>query len=428
MNSAGALLNDDISVEVNGLWKIFGPDARQLLNSELRSAPKGTIHKETGCMVAIRNVSFVVNRGEFLIIMGAADSGKSTLIRCILRLIEPTTGEIIIKGENICNYKNKQLIQLRRNITGMIFKHAGLFHHHNVIENVAYGLKVKGIPGDERYTRAQEVINQVGLKGWENRFPGSLSESMQQRVGIARALANDPEILLMDDPFSGLDPLVRRQMQDELLDIQSKVNKTILFTTPDINEALKLGGHIAVIKDGELIQIGTPEEVITSPSHDYVRKFVQDTSPAKVVTASSIMEQPHVLLYEWQGPKAAMHILRTNNLNEAFLVNRTGELLGMLTVERLVKLFRRKGNSLTEALESEAFTCTANTIIEDLFPLVASTGYPIAVIDKHGKFLGEINASTILVSMIQEKEVETEPTESGKEQDKVTEEEIKSGD
>ncbi len=408
MRNNPGLNNDEACIEVCGLWKIFGDNAEQVFNSEMRSAPREEIHQQTGCVLALRDVSFTVNRGELFVIMGLSGSGKSTLIRCILRLIEPTAGKILIDGEDVCQYNGHQLMHLRRHITGMIFQHFGLFPHRNVIDNVSYGLKVRGVSKEERYARAREAIAKVGLEGWENYLPSALSGGMQQRVGIARALANDPEILLMDEPFSGLDPLIRRQMQDELLDIQGEVHKTILFVTHDLDEALKLGNRIAIMKDGEIIQIGTPEEVITAPSDAYVREFVQDASPVRVITASTIMEQPRFLLYEWQGPKAAMHLLRTKGLNEAFLVSRTGKLLGLITLERLIELFRRKGKSLKEALEPDLLTCTADTVMEDLFPLAASTLYPIAVVDENGKFLGEIHTSTILVSMIQEREIDSE--------------------
>jgi len=408
------LQNNEACIEVSELWKIFGHDAEQIMNSEICTADRSTVLEQTGCVVAIKNVSFTVHRGELFVIMGLSGSGKSTLIRCILRLVQPTAGKILVDGEDVCSFNNHQLIELRRHTTGMVFQHFGLFPHRTVTDNVAYGLKVRGVSKEERYAKAQEVIAKVGLKGWENHLPGALSGGMQQRVGIARALANDPEILLMDEPFSGLDPLIRRQMQDELLDIQSEVQKTILFVTHDLDEALKLGNRIAIMKDGEIIQIGTPEEVITSPSDAYVREFVQDASPAKVITASTIMEQPNYLLYEWQGPKAAMHLLRTKGLNEAFLVSRTGKLVGMVTLEHLIELFRRKGVSLKEALEPDLLTCTMDTVMEDLFPLAASTQYPIAVVDENGKFVGEIHTTTILVSMIQEKDTETEPEETEK--------------
>ena len=406
--------NGDICIEASGLWKIFGRNVEEILDSpEKRTATKDTLLKETDCVVAVRDVSFQVQRGELFVIMGLSGSGKSTLIRLVLRLIEPTAGKIFIDGEDVCTFDDKKLMHLRRHTTGMIFQYFGLFPHRNVIDNVSYGLKVKGVNKETRHARAREIIEKVGLKGWENYFPSALSGGMQQRVGIARALANDPEILLMDEPFSGLDPLIRRQMQDELLDIQEELHKTILFVTHDLDEALKLGDRIAIMKDGEIIQTGSPEEVIIAPGDAYVRAFVQDASPTKVVTAKAIMEQPNVLVYEWQGPKAAMHLLRTNHLDEAFVVSRTGKLLGLVTITRLIDLFRKKGKSLKEALELDLFTCTADTILEDLFPLAASSFYPIAVVDENDKFIGEISTSMILVSMIQEAEAETEEAEPG---------------
>jgi len=397
--------NGEVCIEVSGLWKVFGHNAEAIVNSEKGIGTKEAILEETGCVVAVRDISFQVHQGELFVIMGLSGSGKSTLIRCILRLIEPTAGKILINGEDVCSFNERQLMNLRRHTMGMIFQHFGLFPHRTVIDNVAYGLKVRGVGKAKRYARAQEVIELVGLKGWQNYLPGALSGGMQQRVGIARALANDPEILLMDEPFSGLDPLIRRQMQDELLDIQEKVQKTILFVTHDLHEALKLGNRIAIMRDGGIIQVGAPEEVITTPTDGYVREFVKDASPAKVLTAGHIMEQPNVLLYEWQGPKAAMHILRTSKLDNAFLVARTGKLLGLVTMEHLVELFRRKGNSLTEALEPDLPTCTVDTVVEDLLPLAASTEYPIPVVDEKEKFVGEVNTGAILVSMIQEKEI-----------------------
>ena len=397
--------NGEVCIEVSGLWKVFGPNAEEIINSEKRTATKEAILEETGCVVAVRDISFQVHQGELFVIMGLSGSGKSTLIRCILRLVEPTAGKILINGEDVCSFNERQLMNLRRHTTGMIFQHFGLFPHRSVIENVAYGLKVRGVGKAERYARAREVIEIVGLKGWQNYLPSALSGGMQQRVGIARALAIDPGILLMDEPFSGLDPLIRRQMQDELLDLQEKVQKTILFVTHDLHEALKLGNRIAIMRDGGIIQIGAPEEVITTPTDGYVREFVKDASPAKVLTAGHIMEQPNVLLYEWQGPKAAMHILRTSKLDNAFLVARTGKLLGLVTMEHLVELFRRKGISLTEALEPDLPTCTVDTVVEDLLPLAASTEYPIPVVDEKEKFVGEVNTGAILVSMIQEKEI-----------------------
>ncbi len=412
-NNAGSQ-NGEVCLEVEGLWKIFGPNAEQILNSEKRTATREAIQEETGCVVAVRDVSFNVHQGELFVIMGLSGSGKSTLIRCVLRLIEPTAGKIIINGEDICSYNKKKLIKLRRNTIGMIFQHFGLFPHRNVIDNVAYGLKVRGIAKEKRYARAREVIEQVGLKEWENYFPYALSGGMQQRVGIARALANDPDILLMDEPFSGLDPLIRRQMQDELVDMQAELHKPILFVTHDLDEALKLGSRIAIMRDGEIIQTGVPEDVVTTPINDYVREFVQDASPAKVLTAGSIMIAPDVIIYEWQGPKTALHLLRTAKKDYALLVTRAHRLLGLVTVKRLTGLIEKKSSAIKEAMEPDIPTCTPDMLMEDLFCLAVATEYPIPVIDDGGKLVGEVDNNTILGSMVQYREKENEETKPTK--------------
>jgi glycine betaine/proline transport system ATP-binding protein len=400
--------NGKVRIEVEGLWKIFGPNAEQILNSELRTATRETILEETGCVVAVRDVSFKVRQSELFVIMGLSGSGKSTLIRCILRLIEPTAGNIIINGEDICSYNDKQLIALRRNTLSMIFQHFGLFPHRSVIDNVAYGLKVRGLGKAERYAKAQQVIEKVGLKGWEDYYPDALSGGMQQRVGIARALANDPDILLMDEPFSGLDPLIRRQMQDELIELQEELQKTILFVTHDLDEALKLGNYISIMKDGEIIQSGIPEEVVTSPAGDYVRAFVQDASPAKVITAGSIMTEPEAIIYDWQGPKAALHLLKKAKSDYGFLVSKGRKYLGLATKTSLSKLVKDDVKSAREALEPDIATCTPDMLLEDLFALAVSTEYPIPVIDENGKLVGEIDNESILSSMVQYQDTEPE--------------------
>lgn len=402
-----------VCVEVRALWKVFGARAMEVVaNPELRHASKAEIRKRTGCVVGLRDVSFEVHRGEFFVLMGLSGSGKSTLIRCIIRLAEPTSGSVCINGEDIVQYDEHRLASMRRTTTGMVFQHFGLLPHRSVLDNVAYGLKVRGVPLEERYERARVYIEKVGLKGWEHYLPSALSGGMQQRVGIARALTGDPEILLLDEPFSGLDPLIRRQMQDELIELQAELKKTLLFVTHDLHEALKVGSRIAIMRDGEIIQVGTPEEVITNPSDAYVRQFVQDASPAKVLTARTVMEQPPILLYSWQGPKAALQILRDANLDSAFVVARNARLLGMVTVERLVQLIRRRGTYLREALDPDIITCGADAVVEDLVPLVASTRYPVAVIDEESRFLGEVYVSTIIASMIQQQVTDPDEAQS----------------
>jgi len=395
--------SDDVCIQVNNLWMVFGHEPKRILKPELKKASKAEILDKTGCVVAVRNVSCSINRNEFFVFMGLSGSGKSTLIRLLLRLISPTSGEIIINGDDICKYNKQQLMNLRRNTISMVFQNYGLFPHRSVIDNVAYGLKVKGISKDERYAKAQEAIETVRLKGWEDYYPPSLSGGMQQRVGLARALATDPDVLFMDEPFSGLDPLIRREMQDELIELQEKIHKTILFVTHDLDEALKLGDRISIMKDGRIIQTGTPEEVITTPSDDYVKEFVQDASPAKVLSAGSIMEKPSVLVYGWQGPKAASHLLKTAKVDNAFVVARDYTLLGRVTAKDLLKLIQAgTAGSMQEILETDLTTCTPDTLVEDLFSLAVSTDYHVPVIDEDGKLVGEVSNRTILSSMIQE--------------------------
>lgn len=399
----------EICVEVDGLWKIFGKKAREILNSDLRFKSKETILEKTGNVMAVKNVSFSVAKGEFFVIMGLSGSGKSTLIRMLLRLIDSTSGSIKVNGEDILKYNKKQLRDFRRHTTGMVFQYFGLFPHRTVLDNVAYGLKVSGVSKEERQTRAQEAIETVGLKGWEGYLPSALSGGMRQRVGIARALTINPEILLMDEPFSGLDPLIRREMQDELIELQDKVQKTIIFVTHDLHEALKLGDRIAIMRDGKIIQIGAPEDVITEPADDYVREFVQDASPAKVLTAGGIMDQPEALLYEWQGPKAALRTLSDIKEDYAFMVSRHRRLLvGLVTLKRLKAVIQNNGSFPEEAFEPDPPTTGPDIVLEDLFPIAAEADYPIAVVDEDGKFMGEIQISSIFENMIQNKEAVTD--------------------
>jgi len=396
-------VENETCLEVRSLWKIFGPKAENLLNSDVPLSSKKETMEKTGCVLAVRDISFAVNRGEFFVLMGLSGSGKSTVIRCLLRLIEPTKGSILIDGEDICSYDKAKLMHLRRHTTSMVFQYFGLFPHRTVIDNVAYGLKVRGIAKEERYAKAQEAIETVGLKGWEHQMPSALSGGMQQRVGIARALTTEPEILLMDEPFSGLDPLIRREMQDELIELQEKVQKTIIFVTHDLHEALKMGDRIAIMRDGEIIQIGAPEDVISEPEDDYVREFVQDASPAKVFTAGRIMNEPDALLYEWQGLKAALHVLSSAKEDYAFMVSRNRQFLGLVTLKRLKSLLQTHGASVKDALEPDPSITDPDIVLEDLFPIAAEADYPIAVVNDQGRFLGEVQISSIFENMIQDK-------------------------
>ena len=276
-------------IAASGVWKIFGANAEQVLDTHDRSKSRDEIQEETGHVVAVKDVDFEVRRGECFVVMGLSGSGKSTLLRTLTRLIEPTGGSITIDGHDVRDLSQRELRDLRRSKVAMVFQHFGLFPHRSVIDNIAYGLEVRGMGKVKRTEKAEEILDLVGLGGWGERFPRELSGGMQQRVGLARAMAMDPEILFFDEPFSALDPLIRREMQDELLDLQAKLQKTMVFITHDFLEAIKMGDHIAIMKDGEIVQIGTPEEIVAAPVDDYVRDFTEDVPRYKVLSVGKVM-------------------------------------------------------------------------------------------------------------------------------------------
>ncbi|MGO1712719.1 MAG: quaternary amine ABC transporter ATP-binding protein, partial [Senegalia sp. (in: firmicutes)] len=300
-------------VEVKDVYKIFGNKPKKAFPLLEKGMSKEEILKTTGNTVGINDASFSVEKDEFFVIMGLSGSGKSTLIRCLNRLIEPTQGEILIDGQDIAD-KDK-LREIRRKKISMVFQNFGLFPHRNILSNVEYGLEVQDVEKEKRKAKAIEAIELVGLKGYEESMPDELSGGMKQRVGLARALANDPDILLMDEAFSALDPLIKKEMQDELLALQAKMHKTIIFITHDLDEALKLGDRIAVMKDGVIVQIGTSEDILTNPANDYVKEFVQDVDRSRVVTAEAIMRNPEALVSSKDGPRAAVRKMKENEFS-----------------------------------------------------------------------------------------------------------------
>ncbi len=283
-------MSETPKIVCNNIWKIFGAYPEQTLKELDRSLSRAEVQAKTGHVVAVKDVSFEVNTGETFVVMGLSGSGKSTLVRCISRLIEPTAGAMIVDGEDIMSYDRAKLTELRRFRMSMVFQHFGLFPHRKVIDNIAFGLEIRGMDKDARKARSLEVLQKVGLDGWADHFPRELSGGMQQRVGLARAMAVDPEILIFDEPFSALDPLIRREMQDELLSIQAEVHKTMIFITHDFLEAIKMGDRIAIMKDGVVVQVGTPEEIVTNPVDDYVREFTEDVPRYKVVSVGRVMQ------------------------------------------------------------------------------------------------------------------------------------------
>ncbi len=280
------------ALTVRGLWKVFGPKADQIVGSSDADLPRPELLAKTGCTVAVKDVSFDVAPGEVFVVMGLSGSGKSTLVRCLTRLIEPTAGEVLIQGEDIQQMSSARLRDVRRRNISMVFQHFGLLPHRQVIDNVAYGLEIRGEAKKERHARAQEMVDLVGLSGNEHSYPDQLSGGMQQRVGLARALAVDPTVMLFDEPFSALDPLIRRDMQNEVIRLHHEVGKTMVFITHDLQEALKLGDRILIMRDGAIVQVGTPAEVVAAPADDYVRDFVSDVPRSHVLTLRWVMRDP----------------------------------------------------------------------------------------------------------------------------------------
>jgi glycine betaine/proline transport system ATP-binding protein len=283
----------DAALSVSHLWKIFGKGADSIIGTPDAELSRAELKQKTGCVVGVKDVSFDVAPGEVFVVMGLSGSGKSTLVRCLTRLIEPTAGEIVIEGDDVTKASQSQLRELRRNHASMVFQHFGLLPHRQVIDNVAYGLEIRGVPKKERRAKAGEVVDLVGLTGYEHSYPDQLSGGMQQRVGHARALAGDPSLLLFDEPFSALDPLIRRDMQNEVIRLHHELGKTMVFITHDLAEALKLGDRILIMRDGAIVQVGTPDEIIGAPADDYVRDFTSEVPRSHVLTLKWVMHEPN---------------------------------------------------------------------------------------------------------------------------------------
>jgi len=299
----------NVAVACRNVWKVYGPKAESIVGSPDASLPRQQLMEKTGCVAAVRDVSFEVSPGEVFVVMGLSGSGKSTLVRCLTRLIEPTAGQVLIDGEDVLKLGEERLREIRRTKVSMVFQHFGLLPHRRIIENVAFGLEIQGVEKTERMAAAQRVIEVVGLDGWADSYPDELSGGMQQRVGLARALATDPQIMLFDEPFSALDPLIRRDMQDEVVRLQKELKKTMIFITHDLMEALKLGDRIAIMKDGHFVQVGTPEEVVGHPADDYVADFIRDVPRAHVLTVRAIM-RPAEGASDYAGDVAAATVVQ----------------------------------------------------------------------------------------------------------------------
>lgn len=386
-------------IKVDHLTKMFGNKknlAREMLK---KGANKDEILKRTNVTIAVNNASFDVEQGKVFVLIGLSGSGKSTVIRCLNMLQPPTSGKIYFKGEDLEGYSEKQLREYRRHKVSMVFQSFGLMSHRNVLSNVAYGLEIRGKAKKEREEKAMEVISMVGLSGWEEKNISDLSGGMRQRVGIARALTNDPEILLMDEPFSALDPLVRREMQFELLSIQEKLNKTIVFITHDIDEAFKLGDTVGIMKDGELIQTASPRYMTENPVNDYVRDFINNADKSQIYSVKNIMQTPTCMVHFKNGVDYALKQMHHHGLSSAYVVGDKLKIIGVITLELALKV-KTDEIAYNDAINVDIKTTTPETQIVDLIPEAAKSKYPIAVIDDDNRFKGIVTKAAVLSSLV----------------------------
>ncbi|MGC4375486.1 glycine betaine/L-proline ABC transporter ATP-binding protein [Fictibacillus sp. Mic-4] len=379
---------------VKNVTKIFGKSQKAALKLLESGLSKKEILKQTGATVGVNHASLEVYPGEIFVVMGLSGSGKSTLIRMLNRLINPTSGEILIDRENIVQMGPKELREVRRKKISMVFQHFALFPHKTVLENTEYGLEIQNIPSEERKEKALKALEVVGLKGYENQLPSQLSGGMQQRVGLARALASDTDILLMDEAFSALDPLIRKEMQDELLEIQESMKKTIIFITHDLDEALRIGDRIALMKDGTVIQIGTPEEIMVNPANEYVERFVEDVDLSKVLTASHVLKRAEKISPD-RGPRVALQIMKDQGYSSIFIVDRKKKLLGAITADD-ASMAVKENKSIEDVMKRDIVTVHEDTLLIDLLDALATSSLPLAVVDGENRLKGVIIRGAVI--------------------------------
>ncbi|MFC5465072.1 quaternary amine ABC transporter ATP-binding protein [Lederbergia graminis] len=375
-------------IEVQNVTKIFGKNSKKAIQLLKEGKSKSEILKATGATVGVKEASFDVYEGEIFVIMGLSGSGKSTLVRMLNRLIDPTLGHVLLDDEDIVKMNKEQLREVRRKKIGMVFQKFALFPHRTILENTEYGLEIQGVEKKARQQKAKEALALVGLEGYEDQYPSQLSGGMQQRVGLARALANDPDILLMDEAFSALDPLIRKDMQDELLQLHHNMGKTIIFITHDLDEALRIGDRIALMKDGQIVQIGTPEEILMNPSNEYVERFVEDVDLSKVLTANHIMKPAESIQVD-RGPRVALRLMKKLGLSSIYVVDKQNQLLGAVTAQVAAEAMET-GKSLEDIVIKEIATIPGDTVLTNLFNLVSTASIPVAVVNEKNRLQGII--------------------------------------
>lgn len=389
----------DIILRMEHVAKLYGPNQKEATKLMLEGADKAEVYRKCGCTVALWDVNLQIPRGKVFVIIGLSGSGKSTAVRCFNQLTVPTLGNVFFEEQNVGEMNRKELREYRRSKISMVFQSFGLMNHRDVLGNVSYGLEIKGVPQEEREQRAQEFISMVGLEGWEHQSCQELSGGMRQRVGIARALANDPEVLLMDEPFSALDPLVRQDMQFELLQIQRKLKKTIIFITHDIDEAFKMGDEVCIMKGGQVVQTGTPEELSINPANEYVRNFIGFADKTKVVSVRSIMITPTSIVRVQESVDQAIREMRRNNLSSVVVIDDDLHLAGILSIKEALAAWKND-LPIEQVLQTNIPTVSPDALISDVVPLASEAAYPIAVTDQDNVLLGIVTKAGILASFV----------------------------
>jgi len=390
-----------LKIKADNLYKIFDGNKEKEISMLKEGHSKEEILEKTGATVGINDASFEVEEGEIFVIMGLSGSGKSTLLRCLNRLIETTSGSVKVDGTNVMDLNKEELREFRKDKFGMVFQNFALFPYRSVLENVEFGLEIQGVEKEERVKKAEKAIEQVGLSGWEDQKPDQLSGGMQQRVGLARALAVDTDILLMDEPFSALDPLIKKEMQDKLLELYEHIDKTIVFITHDLDEALKLGDRIAIMKDGEIVQIGNHEEILTDAENDYVAEFVQDVNRSRVLTAEDIMDNPKALLYEQDGLRTALHKMRENELGSIFVLGEKRKYRGVVNIEDVVDALNNKQDNIEDIIK-DAPVVDPEENVSQLFSKIADIETPLPVLNEKDKLRGIIVKTNVVANLAPE--------------------------
>ncbi len=388
---------EHVKLKVQDITKVFGKNPSKAIDLLQKGKTKKEILEETGMTIGVNQANFEIKSGEIFVIMGLSGSGKSTLVRMFNRLVEPTSGSLILDGDDVVKMNKEELRDMRRKKMSMVFQNFALFPHRTVLDNTEYGLEVQGTPKSEREKKAKEALELVGLKGYENQYPGELSGGMQQRVGLARALANDPDILLMDEAFSALDPLIRKDMQDFLLELQEKMERTIIFITHDLDEALRIGDRIVLMKDGSVVQVGTPEEIMTNPANDYVERFVEDVNVAKVYTAESVMNRAESITVD-RGPRVALNLMQEAGYSCIYVVGKKKTQLGVVTADDISRAIKQ--DKLTaDVLDTDIPTVTTDTLLENLYDKMVISRFPLPVVDENHRLRGIIKKERVIEAL-----------------------------